>query len=102
MAGMDIELLYFDDCPNWKLADQHLRQIAASRPDITVTRRQVNTLQEAERVGFHGSPSILVNGVDAFADQSTGIGLACRLYATADGPRGAPTLEQLRAVIDVA
>jgi hypothetical protein len=64
-----------------------------------VTRRRVRTSEEAERVGFHGSPSILVNGVDAFADGDAGIGLACRVYATPDGPAGAPTLEQLRAVI---
>ncbi len=100
--GMNIDLLYFDGCPNWELADQRLNQIAAERPDITVTRRQVRTMQEAERVGFHGAPSILVNGVDPFADQHTGIGLACRLYDTADGPQGAPTLEQLRAVINDA
>lgn len=99
---MNIDLLYFDGCPNWKLADQRLSEIAAPRPDITVTRRQVRTVEEAERVGFHGSPSILVNDVDAFADQDTGIGLACRLYDTADGPQGAPTPDQLRAVINDA
>ena len=96
---MNIELLYFDGCPNWKLANQRLTEIAALRPDITVTRRQVRTVQEAERVGFHGSPSILVNGVDAFAGPDAGIALTCRLYATADGLQGAPTLEQLRAMI---
>jgi len=64
-----------------------------------VTRRQVRTTEEAERVGFHGSPSILLNGVDAFADWDAGIGLACRVYVTPGGPAGAPTLEQLHAAI---
>ncbi len=96
---MDIALLYFDGCPNWKVADERLTEIAAERPDITVTRRVVDTVEEAERVGFHGSPSILVDGVDALADGEASVGLACRVYATPDGPAGAPTLEQLRAVI---
>lgn len=96
---MDITLLYFDGCPNWKVADQRLSEIAAERPDITVTRRQVRTIDEAERLGFHGSPSILVNGVDPFGIGATGVGLACRVYATPDGPAGAPTLEQLGGVI---
>jgi hypothetical protein len=96
---MDIALLYLDGCPNWKVAEQRLSEIAAERPDITVTRHLVDTIEEAERVGFHGSPSILVNGVDAFADRDAGIGLACRVYATPGGPAGAPTLEQLRAVL---
>ena len=96
---MDVTLLYFDGCPNWKVADERLAEVAAERPAITLARRQVRTIEEAERVGFHGSPSILVNGIDAFADADAGIGLACRVYATPDGPAGAPTLEQLRAVI---
>lgn len=97
--GMDINLLYFDGCPNWKVANERLTEIAAERPDITVSRRLVNTIEEAERVGFHGSPTILVDGVDAFADGVAGVGLACRVYATPDGPAGAPTAEQLRAAI---
>lgn len=96
---MDVTLLYFEGCPNWKVADERLAKVAAERSDITLTCRQVRTIEEAERVGFHGSPSIVVNGVDAFADADAGIGLACRVYATPDGPAGAPTLEQLRAVI---
>ena len=96
---MDVTLLYFDGCPNWKVADERLAKVAAERPDITVTRRQVRTIEEAERLGFHGSPSILLNGADAFAGAEAGIGLACRVYATPDGPAGAPTLQQLRAAI---
>lgn len=99
---MNIDLWYFQDCPNWKLADQRLNQLAAERPDITVNRRQVRTVEEAEQIGFHGSPSILINGDDPFADHNTRIGWACRLYDTADGPQGAPTLQQLREVINDA
>lgn len=96
---MDIALLYFDDCPNWKIADEHLAEIAAECPDLTVTRHRVETLEEAERVGFHGSPSILVNGMDVFAEPDAGIGLSCRVYRTPDGPAGTPTVEQLRAAL---
>lgn len=100
---MDITLLYFDDCPNWKIADQRLAAIAAQRADLNVTRHLVDTLEEAERVGFHGSPSILVDGVDLFAEPGAGVGLSCRVYRTPDGMAGAPTVEQLRAALaDVA
>jgi len=98
---MDITLLYFDDCPNWKVADERLAAIAAERADLTVSRHLVETLEEAERVGFHGSPSILVDGVDVFAEPSTGVGLSCRVYRTPDGLAGAPTVEQLRAALAV-
>jgi hypothetical protein len=96
---MDITLLYFEGCPNWKVADQRLATIAAERPDITVTHRLVESIEEAERLGFHGSPSILVDGEDAFADADTAVGLSCRVYRTPEGPAGAPTVEQLQAVL---
>jgi len=98
---MDIALLYFDDCPNWKIADERLAAIAADRPELTVSRHLVETLEEAERVGFHGSPSILVDGIDVFAEPDDGVGLSCRVYRTPDGLAGAPTVEQLRAVLAV-
>lgn len=47
-------------------------------------------------VGFHGSPTVLIGGIDPFADVSTVVGLACRFYRTPDGPAEVPTIEQLR------
>ncbi len=96
---MNIALLYFDGCPNWKVAEERLAAIAAERSDITVTHHLVESIEAAERLGFHGSPSILIDGVDVFADSDAGIGLSCRVYQTPDGPAGAPTTEQLHAVI---
>ena len=98
---MDITLLYFNDCPNWKIADERLAIIAAERADLTVSRHLVETVEEAERVGFHGSPSILVDGVDLFADPDTAVGLSCRVYVTPDGLAGSPTVDQLRAALAI-
>lgn len=98
---MDITLQYFDGCPNWKVADERLMVLAAEHSDSVVTRQRVDTADEAERVGFHGSPSILINGIDVFADASTPVGLACRRYMTPEGPTGAPTIEQLRATLPI-
>ncbi|MEO5609127.1 MAG: thioredoxin family protein [Ornithinibacter sp.] len=99
---MDITLLYFEDCPNWQIAEQHLATIAADRPDVTVRRHRVETIEEAERLGFHGSPSILVDGVDVLAEPGAGVGFSCRVYRTPDGLAGAPTLEQLRVALALA
>lgn len=96
---MDIALLYFDGCPNWKTTAERLTVIAAERPEITVIRHLVETVEEAERVAFHGSPSILIDGVDPFAGAGAGVGLACRIYQTPQGPAGSPTLEQLRSAV---
>lgn len=96
---MDITLLYFEDCPNWKVAAERLNVIAAERGDVRVTRHVVDTPEEADRTQFHGSPSIQVDGVDVFAAPGFGVGLSCRRYPTTGGYEGAPTLDQLRAAL---
>lgn len=96
---MNVTLLYFEDCPNWRLADGHLRTLAAEYGGITVERRLVESVDDAVATGFHGSPSILVDGADAFDAADAPIGLACRVYRTPAGPAGTPTIEQLRTAI---
>lgn len=96
---MDVSLLYFNECPNWQLAHERLLAIAAERGDLTVVHQLVETPEEADRVGFFGSPSIQVDGVDLFADEDSQVGLTCRRYRTPTGHDGAPTLDQLRTVL---
>lgn len=96
---MNVTLLYFDDCPNWHEADRLLTELAVEFPEIVIERHIVDTPEEAERTGFRGSPSILVDGDDPFAGPDDPIGLSCRRYQTPDGPAGAPTLTQLREIV---
>lgn len=96
---MEVTLLYFDDCPNWRIADAHLRHLAVEDPRLTIRRVVVKTPEEAERAGFTGSPTILVEGSDPFAEPGAPTGLACRVYRTPEGLRGSPTLDQLRAAV---
>jgi hypothetical protein len=96
---MRLELLYFEDCPNWRVAAERLHAVAASR-GLQVERRLVTTAEEAVATRFRGSPTILVDGRDPFASGDEPFGLACRVYQTPAGPAGSPTIEQLEAVID--
>ncbi|MBG6215310.1 hypothetical protein RCH23_003250 [Cryobacterium sp. CAN_C3] len=96
---MDVTLLYFKACPNWKVADERLNLLVGERPDINVRHQLVETPEQADRVGFLGSPSIHVGGVDVFAEPGSQAGLTCRRYPTPNGYEGAPTLEQLRTVL---
>lgn len=92
---------YFDGCPNWKLADEHVHA-ALNRLGligIEVVHEVVDTPEKAELTGFRGSPTILIDGRDPFGDPASPIGLSCRLFATPDGLAGAPTTDQLVHVI---
>lgn len=95
---MTVTVLYFEGCPNWRTADTRLRALA-NELGFTVDRRVVDTPEEAQRVGFRGSPTILVEGRDPFASGDEPVGLSCRVYDTPDGPAGAPTVAQFRDVL---
>lgn len=97
---MDVRLLYFDGCPNWQETDDRLRQaLELEGLDLTPAHVKVETPEDAERLSFRGSPTVLVNGEDPFADASAPVGLSCRVFQTPEGLRGAPTVEQLRSVL---
>lgn len=99
---MNVTLLYFPDCPHWQLADERLAAIAASEPDVTVVRTVIDTDEAATAVGFSGSPTVHIDGVDPFDDVAAPVGLSCRLYPTPDGYAGSPTIDQLRDAISRA
>jgi len=96
-----VTLQYFDGCPNWQVAEEHLKQALAAcgRADGAVEYQRVETVEEAERLGFTGSPTVLVDGRDPFAVAGVPAGLACRVYATPDGIAGSPTVDQLIEVL---
>ena len=96
---MEITLQYFNGCPNWEVLDQRLAEVVNDRSDVRVIRQLVETPEDAVRLGFHGSPIVLVDGIDPFADERTHVGLACRMFRTPAGIAGSPTVEQLREAI---
>lgn len=98
---METSLLYFDGCPHWAVAAQRLEAALAKvgRVGETVRYVLVETPEDAERLGFIGSPTILVNGRDPFATGGEQTALACRVFNTPDGRAGSPTVEQLVEVL---
>lgn len=98
---MDVEVRFVEGCPNLPVTRQRLATAldAAGRPDIDVQLRAVRTDADAAELGFTGSPTILIDGCDAFPDHHAVVGLSCRLYRTAEGASGSPTVEQLTAAL---
>ena len=98
---MRVELLYFEACPSWKVADARLAEALEStgRGGTVVERRLVETPEQAEELRFTGSPTIRIDGTDPFATGAEQVGLSCRLYPTPAGPSGSPTADQLVEVL---
>ena len=95
---MRVKLLYFDGCPQWQAADHRLRALATEL-GFQLERQVITGLEDAKASGFHGSPTVLVDGHDPFANNGEPHGLSCRIYQTPAGPAGAPTVEQLRGAL---
>jgi hypothetical protein len=82
------------------LLEERLVQALEGRCDVLVSRQVIDDELEAARQGMHGSPTILVDGVDPFAEPGQPGTVSCRLYRDSDGRvDGAPSVSQLRQVI---
>ncbi|MEE8336737.1 MAG: hypothetical protein V3R95_01615 [Dehalococcoidia bacterium] len=102
---MQIELLWFDDCPSHGLARELLSELMTER-GIEAQIEAVNVADVAisERVRFPGSPTIRIDGVDVEPDyfDSGDYTPRCRLYVTAEGLRGVPQREWVADALDRA
>jgi RNA polymerase sigma-70 factor (ECF subfamily) len=81
------------------LALELFQQSRAARSDRPPSHsRQLPTAGLARRSrirSFAGSPTILIDGIDAFPDATPITELACRVYRTPSGFAGTPTIEEL-------
>jgi hypothetical protein len=98
-ATMRVEVLYFDGCPTYRVAEKTLRGVLAQEDvEAEVELVAVNSDEEVQRLRFPGSPTIRVDGEDLFpVPERAGYALGCRMYATPEGLRGSPTTEMVRA-----
>jgi hypothetical protein len=91
---MRVMVLAVPDCPNAMLLEERLAQVLEGRRDVSVSHQVIDDEQEAARQGMHGSPTILVDGTDPFAEPGQSATVSCRLYRDSDGRvDGAPSGE---------
>lgn len=90
-----IELLYFESCPLYKQALENLRAVLAmNNIDTEVELINVDSPDKTETLGFYGSPSIRINGVD-LEEKDGDYTYACRMYTINGQTTGVPTEEYI-------
>ncbi len=100
---MHLTVLAVPDCPNAPVLDDRLSVVLDSRAGVSVAHQVVSDEDEAARWGMRGSPTLLIDGVDPFAEPGQPPGMSCRLYRDENGQlSGAPSVGQLRQAIDQA
>lgn len=96
-----VTILHTPGCPNVALArrriDAALTHLPGPVPRVIV--EEVADPDEAVRRDFHGSPTLLLDGIDPFAGPDNPVAFACRTYRTESGIEGAPSVEQILDVL---
>lgn len=100
---MRAELLYTPDCPHTgRAASRLLKVLDQAGVTAPIDRIPISDLDHAAGLGFHGSPTIRLDGHDVapVAAEDGEVGLACRRYVQPDGSvDGVPSEEALQSAV---
>jgi copper chaperone CopZ len=99
---MKIEILYFDECPNHGPTLERVREVLLQEGQAAeVVEVNVRDEVTATSVGFLGSPTVRINGVDIepSARFSKDFGLMCRTYCDGGKRVGIPPLDLIRGAV---
>jgi hypothetical protein len=100
---MHVTVLAVPGCPHLPVLEERLTEALDGLPGVSVSRQVIATEDEAARNGMHGSPTILIDGLDPFAAPGQPASVSCRLYRDRDGRTGgAPSVSQLRRALAAA
>ena len=98
--NMRIELLYFNSCPSYKRALANIKAaLKEKKLQAELKLINVETEEQAEKVGFQGSPSVRINGKD-LEGRDEGFSFSCRLYYMNGKPTVAPSKEAIIAKLE--
>jgi len=91
---LNIDVLYFEGCPNHKPTIERVREVLDRLGiDARINETQVTPDDDPAELKFLGSPTVLVDGVDIDPAQREGVsyGFGCRTY----GHEGVPPVRMI-------
>jgi hypothetical protein len=102
---MRVRFLFYEDCPSHEPALERLREVLAEEGiDADVEVIKVESEEQAQKLRFSGSPTILLNGQDIDPPPpDSPYALTCRVYRLEDGRISPlPSRGMIRRAIDAA
>jgi hypothetical protein len=98
---MHLTVLAVPDCPNAPALEDRLAAVLHGRAGVSVSHEVISSEADAASWGMHGSPTLLIDGMDPFAEPGQPPSVSCRLYRDDDGlVSGAPSVGQLRQAFE--
>lgn len=99
---MKVQLFYFDNCPSYRKALEHLDQ-AMQAEGVHGQTELIPVMDDgdAQAKCFIGSPTIRIDGVDVEGPEADARGYAfgCRVYAADGKLMGWPSVAQIRKAL---
>ena len=91
-----------EDCPHLEQARRDLQSaLRTSIIEVPIQLIFVSSMDEAEFLDFHGSPTIRVNGEDIVPQPGLPVALGCRVYRDEEGHLiGSPPFAAIKSAID--
>ena len=100
---MHLAVLAVPGCPNVAALEQRLAAVLDGRAGVSVSRHVIRDEGQAARWGMHGSPTVLIDGTDPFAEPGQPPSMSCRRYRAEGGQAsGVPSANQLQQAIEHA
>ena len=98
---MHLEVRFVRDCPHLPVVRDRLQRAleAVNQAGLGVRYRIVADLEDAQRLRFVGSPTVLINQADPFLEPEAAVGMSCQLYRGGDGLSGSPSTDDLITVL---
>jgi len=100
---MKVEVLYFEGCPNHApTVDRVREELQSDGLPKEIREVEVRTQAEAEALGFLGSPTVRIDGLDIEreARNLTNYGMSCRTYLEGRVRSGLPSPDLIRRALD--
>lgn len=102
---VNVRFLYYRECPSYDMALALLHQVLAeTQQDASIQVIEVTTEEEAQRLRFPGSPTIIIQDHDiAPPDPQARYALTCRAYQHEDGRiTPLPSADMIRRALHLA
>src|SRR2546427_4302310 len=100
---MQLTVLAVPDCPHAPVLKDRLVTVLDGQAGVLVSHQVISDEGAAAQYGMHGSPTLLIDGADPFAEPGQPPSMSCRLHRDENGQlSGAPSVGQLRQAIGQA
>src|SRR5437667_12412 len=100
---MRVEVLYFEGCPNHAPTVERVRAELVSRGlPKEIEEVEIHNQAESEAIGFVGSPSVRINGLDIEREARNlkSFGMSCRTYLEGTVRSGLPSSDMIRRALN--